>query len=123
MALLDKWFARGAVLILLLIGAWWAITAYNNAIRGAERAKIESGANREAKRAETRATAYVAPITETHEKETVIRERLIERAAADHPEALVQASGPAVTALLYKLYEDGGGETLASGPNSTGDSR
>lgn len=123
MALLDKWFARGAVAVLLLIGVWWAISSYNNAVRDAERAKIEVGAVREAKSAERAATAILAPITATHEKETVIRERLIERAAADHPEAMVQASGPAVTALLYKLYEDGNGQTDTTGPDSTGDSR
>lgn len=123
MALLDKWFARGAVAVLLLIGVWWAITAYNNGIRGAERAKIESGANREAKTAETRAEAVMAPLRELREKETVIRERLIEKAAADHPEAMVQASGPAVTALLYKLYEDGNGQADTAGPHTTGDSR
>ncbi len=123
MALLDKWFARGAVAVLLLIGVWWAITAYNNGIRGAERAKIESGASREAKTAESAATAFVAPIRESHEKETVIRERLIEKAAADYPEKVAEGSGPAVTALLYKLYADGNGQADTTGPNSTGDSR
>lgn len=123
MALLDKWFARGAVAVLLLIGVWWAISSYNNAVRDAERAKIEVGAVREAKSAERAATAILAPITATHEKETVIRESLIEKAAADYPEEVAEGSGPAVTALLYKLYADGNGQTDTTGPNSTGDSR